>query len=151
MSQIVTADSVLLNQHAGSREEALTLISQKAAELGIADDADVLFNAFVARENMGETGMTDGFAIPHAKSSAVKRAAVIVFKNAEPLDWPSFDEKPVVCAIALMVPDGEAGTEHIRLLSKTATLLMNEGFKGLIRNSQSAAEIADAIQKGIQE
>lgn len=95
--------------------------------------------------------MTDGFAIPHAKSSAVKRAAVIVFKNAEPLDWPSFDEKPVVCAIALMVPDGEAGTEHIRLLSKTATLLMNEGFKGLVRNSQSAAEIADAIQKGIQE
>lgn len=151
MSQIVTADSVLLNQHAGSREEALTLISQKAAELGIADDADVLFNAFVVRENMGETGMTDGFAIPHAKSSAVKRAAVIVFKNAEPLDWPSFDEKPVVCAIALMVPDGEAGTEHIRLLSKTATLLMNEGFKGLVRNSQSAAEIADAIQKGIQE
>lgn len=151
MSQIVTADSVLLSQRAGSREEALTLISQKAAELGIADDADALFNAFVARENMGETGMTDGFAIPHAKSSAVKRAAVIVFKNTEPLDWPSFDEKPVVCAIALMVPDGEAGTEHIRLLSKTATLLMNEGFKGLVRNSQSAAEIADAIQKGIQE
>lgn len=151
MSQIVIADSVLLSQHAGSREEALTLISQKAAELGIADDADALFSAFVARENMGETGMTDGFAIPHAKSSAVKRAAVIVFKNAEPLDWPSFDEKPVVCAIALMVPDGEAGTEHIRLLSKTATLLMNEGFKGLVRNSQSAAEIADAIQKGIQE
>lgn len=151
MSQIVTVDSVLLSQHAGSREEALTLISQKAAELGIADDADALFNAFVARENMGETGMTDGFAIPHAKSSAVKRAAVIVFKNTEPLDWPSFDEKPVVCAIALMVPDGEAGTEHIRLLSKTATLLMNEGFKGLVRNSQSAAEIADAIQKGIQE
>lgn len=151
MSQIVTADSVLLSQQAGSREEALTLISQKAAELGIADDADALFSAFVARENMGETGMTDGFAIPHAKSSAVKRAAVIVFKNAEPLDWPSFDEKPVVCAIALMVPDGEAGTEHIRLLSKTATLLMNEGFKGLVRNSQSAAEIADAIQKGIQE
>ena len=151
MSQIVTADSVLLRHHAGSREEALTLISRKAAELGIADDADALFNAFVARENMGETGMTDGFAIPHAKSSAVKRAAVIVFKNTEPLDWPSFDEKPVVCAIALMVPDGEAGTEHIRLLSKTATLLMNEGFKGLVRNSQSAAEIADAIQKGIQE
>ena len=57
----------------------------------------------------------------------------------------------MVCAIALMVPDGEAGTEHIRLLSKTATLLMNEGFKGLVRNSQSADEIADAIQKGIQE
>lgn len=151
MSDIISAQSVLLDQHAASREEAIGIIALKAAELGIADDADALRQAFMARENMGETGMTDGFAIPHAKSSAVKRVAVIVFKNTEPLDWPSFDEKPVVCAIALMVPDGEAGTEHIRLLSKTATLLMNEGFKGLVRNSQSAAEIADAIQRGVQE
>ena len=151
MSDFVKEENVFVGQSAQSREEVLRFLADRAGELGITADPDAVYQAFLEREDMGETGMTDGFAIPHAKSSAVKRAAVIVFKNAEPLDWPSFDEKPVVCAIALMVPDGEAGTEHIRLLSKTATLLMNEGFKGLVRNSQSAAEIADAIQKGIQE
>ena len=137
MSDIISAQSVLLDQHAASREEAIGIIATKAAELGIADDADALRQAFMAREAMGETGMTDGFAIPHAKS-------------AEPLDWPSFDEKPVTCAIALMVPDGEAGSEHIRLLSKTATLLMNDGFKGIVHQSSDPAEIAAAIQKGIE-
>lgn len=150
MSQIVTADSVLLSQHAGSREEALTLISQKAAELGIADDADALFSAFVARENMGETGMTDGFAVPHAKSAAIDHAAVIVFKNDHALDWPSFDNKPVDICLALLVPDAEAGTTHIKLLSKTAVLLMREQFKNLLRTSDDRKAIADAINEGIE-
>lgn len=150
MSQIVTADSVLLSQHAGSREEALTLISQKAAELGIADDADALFSAFVARENMGETGMTDGFAVPHAKSAAIDHAAVIVFKNDHALDWPSFDNKPVDICLALLVPDVEAGTTHIKLLSKTAVLLMREQFKTLLRTSDDCKAIADAINEGIE-
>ena len=151
MSQIVTADSVLLSQHAGSREEALTLISQKAAELGIADDADALFSAFVARENMGETGMTDGFAVPHAKTDAIKRAAVIVVKNNRALEWPSFDDKPVDVAISLLVPDGEAGTTHIKLLTKTAVLLMREEIKNLVRSTDDRKAIADAINAGIEE
>ena len=71
-------------------------------------------------------------------------------KNDEPLDWPSFDEKPVTCAIALLVPDAEAGTEHIRLLSKTAVLLMDEGFKRLVRGSDDPDEIAAAVNKGIE-
>lgn len=150
MSEFVKEDNVLLDQGAHTREEALRLISEKAAELGISDDDDALYQAFLARESMGETGMTDGFAIPHAKTAAVKRASVIVLKNNEPLDWPSFDEKPVTCAIALMVPEGEEGREHIRLLSKTAVLLMNEGFKGLVRTSSSAAEIASAVNSGIE-
>ena len=140
----------MLAQGAHTREEALHAITDKACELGITDDPAALYDAFMAREAMGETGMTDGFAIPHAKSAAVKRAAVIVFKNTEPLDWPSFDEKPVTCAIALLVPDGEAGTEHIRLLSKTAVMLMDSGFKALVRESSDAAEIAAAVDRGIE-
>ncbi len=150
MSEFVKECNVLLGQEARTREEALRLISEKAAELGIADDADALYQAFLARESMGETGMTDGFAIPHAKTPAVKRASVIVLKNNEPIDWPSFDEKPVTCAIALMVPEEEGGREHIRLLSKTAVLLMNDGFKGLVRTSSSASEIATAVNSGIE-
>jgi fructose PTS system EIIA component len=150
VSDFVTADHIMLDQDAYSREDALRKIAEKGAELGITDDADALYKAFLAREGMGETGMTDGFAIPHAKSADIKKAAVVVFKNKTPLDWPSFDEKPVTCAIALMVPDGEAGTEHIRLLSKTAVLLMDAGFKALVRESSDAAEIASAVNRGIE-
>ena len=151
MSQFVTEKSVFVNQNLESREALLRFVSDKAAEFGVTDNADAVYDAFMAREAMGETGMTDGFAVPHAKSDAIKDAAVIVVKNATPLEWPSFDEKPVDVAIALLVPGGEAGTTHIKLLSKTAVLLMRDEFKNLVHGTDDAAAIADAINAGIDE
>ena len=151
MSQFVTEKSVFVNQNLESREALLRFVSDKAAEFGITDNADAVYDAFMAREAMGETGMTDGFAVPHAKSDDIKDAAVIVVKNERALEWPSFDEKPVDVAIALLVPGGEAGTTHIKLLSKTAVLLMKDEFKNLVHGTDDAAAIADAINAGIDE
>ena len=151
VSEFVKEANVFVNQSLESREAVLRFVSDQAVALGVTDDADTVYDAFVAREEMGETGMTDGFAVPHAKSAAIKDAAVIVVKNDHALEWPSFDEKPVDVAIALLVPDGEAGTTHIRLLSKTAVLLMNDEFKNLLHTTDDKAAIAAAINKGIDE
>ena len=150
MSEFVQAENVFVESGIQTREDMLRLISEKAFELGIATDADALNQAFLAREDMGETGMTDGFAVPHAKSDAITRAAVIVVKNDRPIDWPSFDGKPVDIAVALMVPESEEGTVHIKLLSKTAVLLMRDDFKSLVRGTDDAQAIADAVNAGIE-
>lgn len=150
MSGFVKAASVFVNQSIDTRDGILRFIADKAAELGVTDDAPATYEAFVKREEMGETGMTDGFAVPHAKSPAIKEPAVIVVKNDHPVEWPSFDDKPVSIAIALLVPDTDAGTEHIRLLSKTAVLLMKDDFKKIINGTDDPQVIADAIDAGIE-
>lgn len=150
MNDFVKAENVLLNRDESSKEAVLHAIADKAEQLGITDDSDAVFKAFIAREDMGETGMTDGFAIPHAKDDAVKKPTIIVFKNKKPLDWPSFDEQPVDIAIALLVPEHEAGTTHIKLLSKTAVMLMKPDFRNAIRESDDPQAIATAINEGIQ-
>ena len=151
MSDFVRAGNVFVGQSLDTREDMLRFISEKAAELGITDDAGAVYDAFVAREEMGETGMTDGFAVPHAKSDAIKEAAVIVVKNDHAIEWPSFDDKPIDIAISLLVPDGEAGTMHIRLLSKTAVLLMKDEFKAFVRDTDDAEAIAAAVEAGIED
>ena len=151
MSDFVRAENVFVKQSIGTREEVLRFICDKAAELGAVDDSDTAYEAFLAREAMGETGMTDGFAVPHAKSAAIRDAIVIVVKNDRPIEWPSFDEKPVDVAIALLVPDSDVASTHIKLLSKTAVLLMRDEFKNLVHGTDDAAAIADAINAGIDE
>lgn len=151
MSDFVKEENVFVKQGIDTRENVLRFISDRAAALGVTDNANAVYAAFLAREGMGETGMTDGFAVPHAKDAAIKRAAVIVVKNDHPLEWPSFDDKPVDIAISLLVPEGEAGTTHIKLLSRTAVLLMKDDFKSLVRGSDDAQAIAGAINAGIDE
>lgn len=145
MSGFVSEENILLNQQASTKEEALRTISDAAARLGIADDADAVYAAFLAREEIDKTGMVDGFAVPHCKTDAVKSAAVIIFKNAQPVEWPSLDDKPVDIAMALLIPDSEAGTTHLRLLSKAAMLLMDDNFKSKLRESNDAADLAATL------
>jgi PTS system fructose-specific IIA component len=149
MDNFITEDQVFVGQDADSRLTVLRNISDKAQALGITDDADTVYDAFIWRENQCETGMEDGFAIPHAKSDAIKRAAVIVYKTKDKLEWPSFDKQPVDISIALLVPAVEAGTTHLKLLSKTATLLLDEDFRAAVRNSNDAAELARLINDGV--
>lgn len=151
MSGIANERGVVVGQSASTREELLRLIAQRAVELGVATDAEAVLSALLAREELGETGMTDGFAVPHAKSDAISEAAVVVVKNDHPVDWPSFDDKPVDIAVALLVPEADASDLHIRLLSRTAVLLMRDAFKRLLREADDAFAIADAINEGLSE
>lgn len=151
MSDFIGARNILLDQNASSREEVLKTIAGLSVELGVADDVDEVYAGFLAREEIDQTGMVDGFAIPHCKTDAVKIASIVVFKNNAPLDWPSLDGKPVDVAMALLVPGQEAGTTHLKLLSKAAVLLMDEGFKRLLREGEDADLIARAINEELEK
>lgn len=151
MSEFVPASNVLLNQSAASVDEALELLANKAVELGLSDDAAGVLEAFKAREAEGTTGMTGGFAIPHAKSDAIKQAGMIVAKFSEGVKWASMDNEPITCAIAILTPAAEAGTTHLQLLSKVAVLLMDEGFRSNVQSADDAAKIAELVNAGIDE
>ena len=145
----ISGKNVLLNQRAATKEEALRTISDLSVEIGCASDADEVFAGFLAREQIDQTGMTDGFAIPHCKTDAINAASIIIFRNDALLEWPSLDGNPIDVAVALLVPAAEAGTTHLRLLAKAAQLLMDEGFKALLRASDDPDAIAEAVNQAL--
>lgn len=145
-SDFVKVENVFVAEDFASRDEALSFVSNQAVKAGVADDADAVMNAFLAREAEGTTGMMEGFAIPHAKSDAITEAAVIVVKDESGVTgWDTMDGAPVNVAIALLIPGAQAGTTHLKILSKVAEALMDEGFRATVKGSTDAAEIAKTI------
>ena len=166
MSDFVQASHVFLDNPAKTVDEALAFLSAQAVALGIAEDERAVLDAFKAREAEGTTGMMEGFAIPHAKSEAIKQASVMVVKFAGDVEWESMkkgpygkfagdvewesmDGKPIRVAIALCVPGGEAGTTHLQLLSKVAVMLMDEKFRNETLADVDTASIAARINSGL--
>lgn len=142
----VKVENVFVAEDFASRDEALSFVSNQAVKAGIANDADAVMNAFLAREAEGSTGMMEGFAIPHAKSDAITDAAVIVVKDDSGVTgWDTMDGAPVNVAIALLIPGAQAGTTHLKILSKVAEALMDEDFRATVKGSTDAAEIAKTI------
>jgi PTS system fructose-specific IIA component len=149
MSEFLEASHVFLDNPATNVDEALDFISEKAVELGIADDKQATLDAFKAREAEGTTGMMEGFAIPHAKGDAIKKVAVMVVKFSGDVEWETMDKKPIKVAIALLVPGGEVPATHLQLLSKVAVMLMDESFRGATVADVDAASIAERINSGL--
>ena len=144
----VKTSNVFCDQKVDGRDAALSFIAERAVSAGIADDSAALYAAFLKREAEGTTGMVDGFAIPHAKTDAVKAATVMVLKAPEGIaSWETLDGAPVTCAIALLVPESEAGSSHLQILSKVATALTDEAFRAACKAEDDPVKVAGLINE----
>lgn len=148
MSELVK--KVFFDNPATNTAEALDFLAAQAVELGISDDKDAVLAAFNERENQGPTGMTGGFALPHAKSAAIKFPAIVVVKFSDTVEWKSMDDSAIKAAIAIYMPEGDAATTHLAVLAKVAGLLMQPAFCELALSSADADEIATAIEEGVE-
>lgn len=145
MADFVKTSHVILNNPAKTVDEALKSLSDKMVELGYADDGQAVLDAFKAREAEGTTGMSDGFAIPHAKCDAIKQTAVLVTKFAGDIEWESMDKKPIKVAIAICTPGSDTANTHLQLLSQVAIMLTKESFRSDLLESDDAEQIAKIV------
>ncbi|WP_338983797.1 fructose-specific PTS transporter subunit EIIC [Spiroplasma endosymbiont of Othius punctulatus] len=141
---ILNSKHIFLDVELKSQKEAFEFLAQKAADLGIVTSKDALVTGFENREKESSTGFEDGFAIPHARIKETTKAACLVVKLKEAIDWNSMDGKPTQYLFALIVPDGK-GEEHMSILSDIATKLMNDDFKSAVISAKTEDQVLKAF------
>ncbi len=140
-------DHVVLDVPATSQREALEAVAEAAVNLGHADDVDDVVAGLLAREAEVSTALMDGIAIPHAKRSSIQSTALIVVRFTEPVDWAG---DPVRTAVAMLVPETQAGTEHLRLLAQVSRALIDEGVRHALTTAPSSAEVFEALASKLE-
>lgn len=144
-------ENIFLNVSVGSKEELLELISKKAVELNIASDQNGLLRDLKKREEEFATGLQDGFAIPHARSSYVQKPSILYFKTNKALEWGSMDDKKVNCVFSLLAPAENEGNIHLLMLSQLATCLLEEDFKEYVKVANDTTQLTAFIKKRMEE
>lgn len=142
---------IFLNKDYKSKQELLSFIAAKAEELNICDTKEGLLEDLLAREAEFSTGLQDGFAIPHARSSHVKKVSVFFIRNKSVLDWETLDDSEVHYLFALLVPKENEGNIHLQMISKLATCLLEDDFKDKIKSTSDKSELKDYILKNITD
>lgn len=148
MENYLPQNHIFLNADVSTQEEALTYIAQKAETEGVCHSASALKDAFCDREKQGPTGLQDGFAIPHATATCIKKPAIYLLKPAHPLPWKTLDQKDVSVVIALLLPT-DSPTKHLTLLSRITALLMQPDFCAALKEATDANEISRMIDSGL--
>ena len=124
------------------KDSALKYLANLAVKNGLASDSEEVYDKYLAREKESPTGMTDGFAIPHAQSTAIKQSAMLVLKLKNPIDWNSLDGQKIDTVISFLIPAKDSKT-HLQYLSNTAKLLTHKDFIEKLKQ----ANTPDGIKK----
>ncbi len=128
MNELIESRGIFLDCDFGSKEEMLSFIAGNAEEFGITGSREALLQDLKNREAEFSTGLSEGFAIPHARTDNVKRVSVFFLRNRRPLEWETLDGQDVTCLFALLVPEKNEGNIHLQMISSLATNLMEEDF-----------------------
>lgn len=141
---------IFLDVKAKNKEQMLRFIVDKACENGICDSSEGLLEDLKKREAEFPTGLQDGFAIPHARSIHVKKAAILYLRCNEALEWGTMDDKKVNYLFSLLVPEENEGNLHLMMISKLATCLLEDDFKDRLKSVNDKKELKDYILKNME-
>lgn len=146
--EIIKPEFLFLQTDIASKQDALEFISQQAVRLGISADAEVLQVALWKRESEMATGLAGGFAIPHAKSDAIARPAILFAVAPRDIAWGSYDGGFILVdrIFALLVPRSGSETVHLRLLSQLAVCLIDESFCDEVRGEVDADRLCALLR-----
>lgn len=145
-NDVLTSQCTRSAVYCQSKKRALEIISDIAAsELNL--PAQVIFEAVLARERMGSTGIGNGIAIPHGKLEEDTLRVIGIFIQLETaIPFDAIDNQPVDLLFALLVPAVQIKT-HSHTLSLMAKRLADKTLCRRLRAAKNDAELYQIIME----
>jgi PTS system nitrogen regulatory IIA component len=111
--------------------------------------ADTISAALLKREQLGSTGMGNGFAIPHACVPGVQAPFGMLARLKEPIGFEAVDEKPVDLVFLLLVPE-PAQSQQLNVLASVARRLRDRKVLEALRTAKDARAIYQRMTEDAQ-
>ena len=144
LTDLLTIDRIRIPLTAGSKDGVLEeLVSVITSSL--TDPSGEVLRAVREREAVLSTGIGNGVAIPHGKSSLVPDLVMAAGRTSAPIDFDALDGEPVQLLFMLVGPETAAGP-HIKALSRISRLIRKESVRQQLINAKTAEEFYQGLK-----
>ncbi len=131
-----TKSAVLFN----SKKRILEYIAELAHQSQPQLTETTVFEALMAREKLGSTGIGGGIAIPHGKMKDISSPVLIFVVSQDGISFDAIDNQPVDIFCAILIPENQCQT-HLSTLSGIARILSQKDFTRKIRHASTDEEL----------
>ncbi len=139
IADVIGPDQVIVGLRAADKTQLLQDLAGRAATV-LPIERRKIFDALMARENLGSTGLGKGFALPHARLETLGETFALFVRLGRPIDFASIDERPVDMVILLLTPANGAN-HHLATLAALSRPLRDEAFVQKLRAAPDAAAL----------
>lgn len=140
LNTILSPELTFCNVPGGSKKRLLETVAGLIAAVVPQVKADQIYEALIAREQLGSTGLGDGIAIPHCRIPNCVNTIGCMVKLETPVDFDAVDDKPVDLLCFLLVPENTLAG-HLEALRTLAENFSNPVFCQRLRAATTDAEL----------
>ncbi|MBS4178501.1 PTS fructose transporter subunit IIABC [Lederbergia citrea] len=144
ITQLLTKETIVLSMKSTDKHEAIDELVNQLDHAGKLADRHEFKNSILKREEQSTTGIGEGIAIPHAKTTAVQEPAIAFGKSVTGIDYESLDGNPAHLFFMIAATEG-ANNTHLEALARLSTILMKEEVRDMLLKAASEDEILQII------
>ncbi|MEC1375614.1 fructose-specific PTS transporter subunit EIIC [Heyndrickxia oleronia] len=148
--ELLTKDTINLSINSTEKMDAIEELVSVLDSANKLNDRAEFKKAILKREEQSTTGIGEGIAIPHAKTKAVKQAAIAFGRSSNGVDYDSLDGQPSHLFFMIAAPEG-ANNTHLEALSRLSTILLKQEVRQLLLEANSEDDILNIINRYDQE
>jgi mannitol/fructose-specific phosphotransferase system IIA component (Ntr-type) len=142
---LISADVVKVPLRGGSKDEIIRELLGVLAASGRLADERRAYEAVLAREALGSTGLENGIAVPHAKTTAVNDLTIAIGIAPLGIDFQALDGKPSTLFFLILAPPDKSGP-HIEALAEIARMTRSTAFCRAVASARSAEEVVELFR-----
>lgn len=150
ITNLLTLECINLNLKGQTKQEIIDEMVEILYQGGKLNDKEEYKKAILAREAQSSTGLEEGIAIPHAKTSAVKIPSIAFGLSKNGVDYESLDGEPSKLFFMIVAPANASDT-HIEILSKLTTMLLDDEIREKLLEVKTEQEVIDILTSNIKE
>ena len=145
--EYLVPERIKVNLEGKTKEEIIKEMAQLfvKSEVLNSEDLEEFVKEINEREKLTPTGMQDGIAIPHARTSLVKELSLALGISREGVDFESMDGEPSKLIFMIAAPE-ETKKEHLDLLAEISKLSYEEELVEELKNALTIEEITNKLK-----
>lgn len=110
------------------------------------DNAELLLQTLMKREELGSTGIGKGIAIPHGRSLLIQKLEMAVGRSTKGVDYEAIDKKPAHLFFLIMAPPQDPGNQYLITLGRVAMVCQELTKKKRIFDPQTPEEFIELVR-----
>ena len=150
INNMLSENCINLNLKGTTKSEIIDELVEILYAAGKLNDKEEYKKEILKREAQSSTGLEEGIAIPHAKTSAVKVPSIAFGLSKAGVDYESLDGEPSKLFFMIAAPANASDT-HIEVLSKLTTTLLDDDVRENLLKAASPKEVIEILSADMEK
>lgn len=140
LNQVLNESVVKMYLEGGTKQEIIEELLDMLVNTGAVTNRTLALADVLERERKMSTGIQHGVAIPHAKTSAVKKLTACIGIKPEGVDFQALDGKTSTIFVMTLSPENLTGP-HIQFLAEISMVLKSQEVREQLLTVTEAREV----------